>query len=490
MKEFNEMDDAFRQGLGSFESPPPPKVWDGVKGAVLAKQITVLARRVTIYKRIAASMGVFLLFGASSQVLPWGDFFAKKPEVTDSQYAVQNNGSVADTVYVSQTITKYDTVYVDRVKIVPQIVYITTPNDSDNSSEQIPHNIVNNNSALSQSKETNTGAIPEKTENTQTQIAEVGEENEQTNVVAQNKSTIENVKPLGNEKLTEISLSELTGKEFKNTAKAPKFRKVNYQIPFENIRDFYRRDTRLTLVERLSVEALVGGSQNQLILKNTSQQGQFKPGYNVDARIGVILGRGWAFRTGIGYDNARYAVNTAKKQTLLAEELNGTPAFVYRTPFGNSVIANETLNFVPKVGDEIVIESENENQIGFWKIPFALSYDFFDKDIRLFGGFRNTKLYAIAGGFLSIPTLHRAKVELYEPDGEEFYTTLTDFKGLSNLAFGGSLGLGSKIYLGQRISLMGEASLYRNATHLVNNEFFQSIPQGGRFQLGLSYDLK
>jgi hypothetical protein len=52
------------------------------------------------------------------------------------------------------------------------------------------------------------------------------------------------------------------------------------------------------------------------------------------------------------------------------------------------------------------------------------------------------------GGFLSIPTLHRAKVELYEPDGEDFYTTLTDFKGLSNLAFGGSLGLGSKIYLG------------------------------------------
>ena len=94
------------------------------------------------------------------------------------------------------------------------------------------------------------------------------------------------------------------------------------------------------------------------------------------------------------------------------------------------------------------------------------------------------------GGFLSIPTLHRAKVELYEPDGEEFYTTLTDFKGLSNLAFGGSLGVGSKIYFGQRISLMGEASFYRNATQLVNNEFFQSIPQGGRFQLGLSYDLK
>jgi hypothetical protein len=128
--------------------------------------------------------------------------------------------------------------------------------------------------------------------------------------------------------------------------------------------------------------------------------------------------------------------------------LNGTPAFVYRTPFGNSVIANETLNFIPKVGDEIEIESENENQIGFWKIPFSLSYDFFDKDIRLFGGFRNTKLYAVMGGFLSIPTLHRAKVELYEPDGEDFYTTLTDFKGLSNLAFGGSLGLGSKIYLG------------------------------------------
>ncbi|MFT6202891.1 MAG: hypothetical protein ACI9V1_000975 [Spirosomataceae bacterium] len=66
MKEFNGMDDVFRQGLGFFESSPLPKVWDGVKRAVLAKHITVLARRVTIYKRIAASMGVFLLFGVSS----------------------------------------------------------------------------------------------------------------------------------------------------------------------------------------------------------------------------------------------------------------------------------------------------------------------------------------------------------------------------------------------------------------------------------------
>lgn len=488
MKEFNEMDDAFRQGLGFFESPPPPKVWDGVKGAVLSKQITVLARRVTIYKRIAASMGVLLLFGASSQVLPWDNFFSKKSAITDSQYSVQNNESIADTVYVSQTITKYDTVYVDRVKIVPQIVYINTPNDTGNFYEEKTQSTPNSNIAILENKNTGIGNVPEKTKNAQTPQKEVF--SEQTNVVAETKSTVENAKPKENEFSTKIVLNELEGKEFKNTAKAPKFRKINYQIPFESIRDFYRRDTRLTVADRLSVEALLGGSQNQLILKNISQQGQFKPGYSFDARVGVILGRGWTFRTGIGYDNARYAVNTAKKQTLIAEALNGTSAFVYRTPFGNSVIANETLNFIPEVGDEIEIESENENQIGFWKIPFSLSYDFFDKDIRLFGGFRSTKLYAIAGGFLSIPTLHRAEVEIYEPDGEEFYTTLTDFKGLSNLAFGGSLGVGSKIYFGQRISLMGEASFYRNATQLVNNEFFQSVPQGGRFQLGLSYDLK
>ncbi|MDP5138940.1 MAG: hypothetical protein NWP83_00550, partial [Spirosomaceae bacterium] len=81
-------------------------------------------------------------------------------------------------------------------------------------------------------------------------------------------------------------------------------------------------------------------------------------------------------------------------------------------------------------------------------------------------------------------------VEIYEPDGEDFYTNLTDFKGLSNLAFGCNLGLGTKISLGQRISFMSEASFYRNATYLINNELFQSVPQGGRLQLGLSYDLK
>jgi hypothetical protein len=186
---------------------------------------------------------------------------------------VKSNGSITDTVYVSQTITKYDTVYVDRVKIVPQLVYVNTPNSLGNSLEQIPQNTSNDNIALLENKGAKSGVISKKSENVQTQTGEVGNENEQTNVAAENKAMIENTKTLDNEKSAEVALNELSKKEYKNTAKAPKFRKVNYQIPFESIRDFYRRDIRLTVVERLSVEAFFGGSQNQLILKNTSQQG-------------------------------------------------------------------------------------------------------------------------------------------------------------------------------------------------------------------------
>jgi hypothetical protein len=422
---------------------------------------------------LAATIGVLLLLSFGAQFLPFNKSeTVGEANVDQADKKVVNQ--VVDTIYIHNTIATIDTIYIDRVKIIPKIVYLEKGENK--STENIAKSVLGKqnemeNLSLDQKKQ-------ESNVDTKDEVL--------TKSTSDNRSTNTNLR----ENLRAFSLVALNKKSFSLLNITSVFPRITYQNPSLKYPEPARKEPKTPLAERLSVGILLGGSQNQLFVKNTSTQGGYKPGYDINANVGINIGKRWNFRTGFTFDNGSYAVNTTNKQVLYAEEISGSPKFVYITPFGNAVVPNEMLNFTPKIGDNITVESENENRIGFWKIPFTLSYDFFDRDLLFLGSYKKIKLNAFGGGFLSIPSFNQSNVEIYEPDGEDFYTKLTDFKGISNLAFGGSLGLGSKIYLKRKLSFVTEASVYRNATFLVNNEFYQSTPQGARLRVGFSYDLK
>jgi hypothetical protein len=413
-----------------------------------------------------------MLFGAVSQY----SYFYNRPTTSDLKLDNKDLVQLTDTVYVNKTITKYDTIFVERIKNIPQIVYLERPQEFLEQTELSKLELEQKNN---QEKPFNNDFSE-----TLSKESELIKSPHPNNV--ENKSLKEYQKNNG-----PIVLQKIESKEFKDLYNNLEFPKIENLEPAKSKNtEYVKREPKRGVIERTSLGLMAGLSGNQLIIKNSTIQGMFKSGYDISANIDININKKWDFQTGITYDHGNYATNSSNKQVLNAIEIDGKPTFIYKTPLGNAVIPSNILNFTPKAGDFITIESEDQNELSFWKIPFSLSYNFFERDVLFLGSYKTIKLNAFGGGFLSIPVLNHSHVEIYEPDGEDFYTTLTDYKGVSNLAFGGRMGLGSKIFFRRRLAFTTEASVYRNATYLVNNEFYQSIPQGGRLKFGFSYNLK
>lgn len=464
MKELNEMDDAFKKALSGFETPAVMLSWKELHLGILENNILRLKKQNYFLKIAVGILG--LLAVASIARMIWGEKLAV--EQTNA-YLATNTVSEKDTVFVERMLVKYDTVY------LKQVVWVSNKKQPLVSEKEIAYEqrATNTNNAdfFSEKKSV---LVENKTYEAAEHKKEIIETEAQQTEKLMAKRQFENVKP--------ISL-----KTYKPKFKLPK---IKYELPFDQIREFYRKEIKTPLIERLYVQAEADATLNQLIVKGITNSKNNGNGNVIGANVGIQLSSRVGLRTGLFQEDIDFPVPDNNIHTISAENYLTTPTFIYRTALGNLIIPTNDLEYKLTLDDKLTVEPESHYSVVFWKIPLLLTYNLQEKNIRFMGGYHSFQPYVVGGGYLQLPLRQNLEAEIYAPDGEETHATLTDFKGISNLAFGGTLGLGGSLYLGGRTSLLSEMYVSRNFTNMVSNEYYNSTPWGGGLKLGLRMNLK
>ncbi|RDB02658.1 hypothetical protein [Runella aurantiaca] len=248
--------------------------------------------------------------------------------------------------------------------------------------------------------------------------------------------------------------------------------------------------------ERLSLSAYYAPELNKLNLRRDNIDA-FEFGHEsitstqvAGMRVGIKLSDKLNLLTGLEHQTIRFEHSGLSKETLIAQDINGQPTFFKKTVFGIAQIPGDSYTSNPAVGSRVVLESDEDNFVQFLRIPLAFSYDFYRQKLHWFEQ-RNTnlKLYALVGGYWATPTKQQMKVEIYEPDGHDFYTTLTHFQNTS-ANIGLNVGLGAEIRYGQHWSVFGEPYYQTGIKSMVQNLPLRTFVGGFGCRFGLKYQLK
>lgn len=207
-------------------------------------------------------------------------------------------------------------------------------------------------------------------------------------------------------------------------------------------------------------------------------------------RIGIKLSDKLSLLTGLEHQSIRFEHAGLSKETLIAQDINGQATFFKKTVFGIAQIPGDFYTSKPTVGSSVVIEGDEDNFVQSIRIPLAFKYDFYGRKLPWLEQKNMVlKLYALVGGYWATPTKQQLKAEIYEPDGHDFYTTLTRFQNTKS-HFGFNAGVGAEIYYGQHWHLFGEPYYQSDISSRVQNLPLRTFIGGYGFRFGLKYQLK
>lgn len=477
MEEINKLDDVFKKALGGFEASSVPLPWLEVQVGILETQVGRLKQQNLLLKIALLTLG--LLTSGAIMRLIWHN---TPVSAMSAENILASSKTNADTVWMVRTVTQYDTIRLKQVVYVPQ-PYI--------NEQYTKNNITATNAQFASLYRHNS-------------LSTVGTiENPQNEIQKENLTKL----PIGATKQESSHPDEITNPhpqlsehhrlmgDLESLAlrkHLAKFRLpiIKYDIPFALVREIYRKEEKTPLTERLYGQIDLAETVNQLKVKGISESKNNGKGTNMGVGVGLQLNNRFGIRTGLVHENCEFPVPDNTIHSVSAENYIGTPTFVYRTPFGNAILPTDQLEYKPLATDNLIIEPEDEFTLSFWKVPIVLTYNLSEHNIRLLGGYSTLQPYILGGGYLQVPHKQNLKAEVYAPDGEEVHVDFSKLKGISNLAFGGTLGLGSNLYLGNKTSLTTEAYLYHNFTHMISNEYYQSSLWGGGVKVGLRRNFK
>jgi len=254
---------------------------------------------------------------------------------------------------------------------------------------------------------------------------------------------------------------------------------------------------RQPFIDRLSISAYYAPEQNKLNLRR-DEIDAFEFGHEkvtstqvAGVRMGIKISEKLSLLTGLEHQTIRFEHSAGPgKETLVAQDVNGQPTFFKKTVFGIAQIPGDFYTSNPTVGSSVVIEGDEDNFVQSLRIPFAFKYDFYNQKLRwLEQKNMDLKLYALAGGYWATPTKQQMKVEIYEPDGHDFYTTLTHFQN-TKPHFGFNVGLGAEIRYGKHWHMFGEPYYQTDISTMVQNLPLRTFVSGFGGRFGLKYQLR
>jgi hypothetical protein len=239
---------------------------------------------------------------------------------------------------------------------------------------------------------------------------------------------------------------------------------------------FFSPENNVEDIRNDNIQAFGLGDENII---NSSSLGA-RIGFKVTKKISVI--------TGVELQTMNFVhVGMGKEPIIAIGGAEEKPIFLRYTVFGVAQIPTVQMTTNPKVGSEITVEGEMGHFIQALKIPVSLKYQFYERTLNGFG-WRGAGLniYAIGGGYFAIPTQQHVKIEIYEPNGNDFYTTLTNFNN-TNPYTGFNLGFGTEFSYGNHIQFYVEPYYQNTIKSLVNNMPIRTYVNGIGVKFGVNY---
>lgn len=211
---------------------------------------------------------------------------------------------------------------------------------------------------------------------------------------------------------------------------------------------------------------------------------------SLGVRLGLKVSKKVSIIAGIETQNMNFAHNgssTTKESITAIGGVDGKPIFLRNTVFGVAQIPVSEMTSNPKVGSEILVERESGHFKQTLKIPILLKYQFYERILRGFG-WRGAgiNLYAIGGGYYALPTKQQIMIEVNEPNGKDYYTTLNSFSN-TNTFTGLNVGIGAQLIYGKAFQLFVEPSYHSTFTSIVNDMPIRTYVNGMGMKFGVNY---
>ncbi len=520
----HKLDETFRSMIERMSFEPPTANLDGMRANALQLH---LGRLRTENGWLKAALGaVLLLLGSSGYLLLKGTASASLRQ----ESIAQNSRTIkqTDTVYITRTERVYIRVPIpESIDDGPDAVqndYEEPDNQSEtsNNPETVSNeetatlhpkigvyknrsfdskDIIKNNRPGS-SKRNITKNQPFGQNSNRRKLGETIESNGQD--LTENQAPTENNLPPANdlndtdEALKGDELNELNPEFLAplNYSNVPHLNIPKIHYTLKNQPTAKPKKPRQPFSNRLSMSVYFSPELNSLHLRR-DQIDAFEYGHEkitgtqvAGMRVGVKISDKLSLLTGLEHQSIRFEHSGLSKETLIAQDVNGQPTFFKKTVFGTAQIPGDFYTSNPTAGSSIVIEGDEDNSVQSLRIPLAFKYDFYARKLPwLEQKNMGLKLYALVGGYWATPTKQQMKAEIYEPDGHDFYTTLTHFQNTKS-HFGLNAGVGAEIRYGQHWHLFGEPYYQSDISSRVQNLPLRTFVGGFGCRFGLKYQLK
>jgi hypothetical protein len=247
-------------------------------------------------------------------------------------------------------------------------------------------------------------------------------------------------------------------------------------------------------MDRLSLGGYFSPENNTLDIRNDAIQAfglgdeVISSSSNMGLRLGFKINPKISILTGLEIQTMNFNHTGNNKEEIIAENgTDGKPIFLRFTVFGVAQLPTTGMTANPQVGSSVFVEGENGHFAQAIRVPVFLKYQFYERTLRNFG-WRGAglNLYAIGGGYYAIPIKQQLTLEVYEPNGKDYYTTLTNFKNINDYS-GLNLGFGAELNYGKHIQLYVEPYYQTTLKSLVNNMPIRTYVNGIGMKFGVNY---
>jgi hypothetical protein len=509
--ERHNIDETFRKKIEGMSLKAPSPNLDGVRANVLQKTLQSSQFQNRWLKGSLATM--MLLLGGCVY------FLMDKPDDTDKILTHEK------IIKVYQTDTVYITKYQTKIIKVPVMIY---PKESQNRNQYTT--IIQTNTIIDDITFTNENAIVLNDKSRANQTPKyLSLSKGKNNQIIDNQEITNNSSPViitdkKNESIfTNIeigkSISENTPNILNNTIgnsnkKQPeqlltydflKSKPYNSKIAWKTPLFSYKSPVKPTMkpqkitipfMDRLTLGVYFSPENNVEDIRKDNIQAfglgdeNIMSSSSLGARIGFKVSKKLSIIAGVEEQTMNFihrGTGSQKESITAIGGVDGKPVFLRHTVFGVAQIPTTQMTSNPKVGSNIIVEGEDGHFVQTLKIPVSLKYQFYERTLRGFG-WRGAglNLYAIGGGYYALPTKQQIKIEIYEPNGNDYYLTLNNFNN-TNPYTGLNVGMGAELSYGRGFQLFVEPYYHSTLTSLVNNMPIRTYVNGVGMKFGVNY---
>jgi hypothetical protein len=485
--EQNKTDNIFRKKFEEMLFKPPKANLDELRANVLQAS---LQDKVTQNKMLKGSLAVIsLLLGGCIYAL-WNN---QDTPITNKMTEKLTRIYVRDTIYITKYENKYikTPIYIYPKENIDKKLYASNQKQLNESNENELAKNFQNNDIEGNLMPRNTSSIEKGILQNSNDFKSLGgskQGNSDGNTLGK---AFENGKvELNNYEQLKINFEYLKAKQNESNIawNLPKVKVKPKNIPAgKPLRD------KMPFLDRLSLGLNGGFEANKADVRIQAIEAfglgdeEINNTSNVGVRVGMQLSKKVSILSGLEYQKINFEHEGAHKEQITAVKgADGNPLFLRHTVFGIAELPLNKMTASPKVGSFVNVEGEEGHFITAFNIPLLLKYQFYEKVYSTHHNFSGIKFYGIGGVKFAIPYRQKLEIEVYEPNGNDFYLQLTHFKNVNRYS-AINLGLGIEYKFNKKTQVYFEPYYQSSLNSLVNIMPVKTFIKGVGIKFGVNY---